>query len=71
VLQRLVLRYSNHISRAYKTLQVDVEIIDIDRNGIMLGKLYVVESETKQSRRSIENAYAYSLVQEGLAWVDR
>lgn len=51
--------------------QVDVEIIDIDRNGIMLGKLYVAENESKQTRRNIGNAYAYTLVQEGLAWVDR
>ncbi len=52
--------------------QVDVEVIDVDRNGIMLGKLYVADSEHgKNARRNVSRSHAFTLVQEGLAWVDR
>ena len=49
-----------------------MEIVDIDRNGVMLGKLMVVDENGKHSqRRGISDSYAYTLVKSGLAWVDR
>lgn len=50
---------------------VDIEFTDIDRNGVMLGRLFLVGDKPTSNRTIRGHSYAQDLVNEGLASVDK
>jgi staphylococcal nuclease domain-containing protein 1 len=50
---------------------VDIEFTDIDRNGVMLGRIFLTGEKAPSSRAMRGHSYAMDLVREGLASVDK
>jgi staphylococcal nuclease domain-containing protein 1 len=50
---------------------VDIEFTDIDRNGVMLGRVFLTGEKAPSSRAMRGHSYAMDLVREGLASVDK